>query len=359
MIEIIKHADKKSFFAFATMIIFLLCLLLFIGNGQYADSKPKPDMISVEREHIQIEGDSKFGYREKSKLYTGEIKGKKYYPSAPLKNQIDILQKDAEKGNAHATCVLSHTLLLCKERFEKSGLDKYSVERLLSMKKNEIENLESAIASYDATVDHICDGINEGDIEGIDEAIYQSAKLGDLKAMRLYVMQQYNRGVSQDSEIAKSPLGDRYRQDVEKMMNSAANGGDPEILEMVAIAYLAGRIEPGPIGVEVKPDPVKAFAALSALLSMDDYSYTRGRDPSYLAKTKRDLQRLIDTLDQVEKARFSEIHQNYMSAYQARHNPGNAAESLLNELPEQVCASTERRAVSAPARFPLAQSAHR
>jgi hypothetical protein len=264
-----------------------------------------------------------------------------YYPNAALDGQLSILRETADKGDAHAACVLSRSLLICKRLAMGSPLSRYSNHYLASLGQKESESMAKAIASYESAASTICEGIGEGNIDEIDGRIIQSAASGDEDAMRMLAMPQYNPDAVQGPNAGPRFYVEKSREDLLAIMNDAADSGDPRALEMIFVTYSTGLLVYAHPRVEVDADPVKAIAAFRALASVGDYYFRSRYEPEYFAEVEKSNERIVSGLSQADKARIAERERAYILAYRAEKRTNSVEEELFNELPDQACAKLD------------------
>jgi hypothetical protein len=264
-----------------------------------------------------------------------------YYPSAALDGQLSILRETADKGDAHAACILSRSLLLCKRFAMDSPLSRYSNHYLTSLGEKESESLTRAIASYEMAASTICEGINEGDLDGIDGRIIQAAALGDDEAVRMLAMPQYSHQDVPNTRAAPRVDTEKSREHLLAIMNDAAEYGDPKALEMIFVTYSTGRLAYTRPRATVDVDPVKAIAAFRALVSVGDYYFRSRYEPAYFAEIEKSNERIVSGLSEADKARIAERERAYILAYRAENRTNSVEEELFNELPEQACAKVD------------------
>lgn len=264
-----------------------------------------------------------------------------YYPSAALDGQLSILRETADKGDAHAACVLSRSLLLCKRLAMDSPLSRYSTHYLTSLGEKESESLARAIVSYELAASTICEGIDEGDLDGIHGRIIQAAALGDDEAVRMLAMPQYSLQDAPNTSAAPRVDPEKNREHLLAIMNDAAESGDPKALEMIFVTYSTGRLAYTRPRAVVDVDPVKAIAAFRALVSVGDYYFRSRYDPGYFAEVEKSNERIVSGLSEADKARIAERERAYIRSYRAENRTNSVEEELFNELPEQACAKVD------------------
>lgn len=284
-----------------------------------------------------------------------------YYPSAALNRQLSILRETADKGDVHAACVLSRSLLLCKRLAMDSPLSRYSNHYLTSLGEKESESLIRAIISYEMAASAICEGIDEGDLDGIDGSIIQAAALGDDEAVRMLAMPQYSPQDVPNTSAAPHLDPEKSREHLLAIMNDAAESGDPKALEMIFVTYSTGRLAYTRPRATVDIDPVKAIAAFRALVSVGDYYFRSRYEPEYFAEIEKSNERIFSGLSEADKARIAQRERAYIRSYLAENRTSSVEEELFNELPEQACAKVDapnRGGMPAPAVPASARKAH-
>ncbi len=325
----------------------ILALLIFFYHTEITSTENKISGFALLGDSLAQNNTPSFmtpmRLKESYSISDSSNKLRPYYPNVAIKYQLPILRDAAEKGDSRAACILSHALLLCRQSDTDSSLSRYSSDYLKSLSEKEVESSATGIASHESAVSAICEGIDQYDLEELDERIYQSAVLGDVRAMRIFAMQPNNQSSPQNSDERYNLHAERHNEYAESMINRAADSGDPAALESIYFAYSTDYFETGSNSSNLSRDTVKSIAAFRALLSVDDYYLKSRYTPYDFANAEKSIKRRVSMLSDSDRARLTEMEDNYIRAYRFERRASSIGEELINELPEQACADKKEK----------------
>lgn len=249
-----------------------------------------------------------------------------YDPDTALISQLGKLRALADRSNPYAACVLAWALDLCSKSPQLIPVGEYSNMDLKNLDEETITNIAGSLEFQDG-YEKICSGLVTDDLRDMDERLLQSARMGHVRSMTRFAnfLPRPGSGLghsTQDLSIAHSRAA-------EKMLNAAAEAGDPEAIRGIYNAYSAGYISSEMGDVEVTIDIAKSLAALRAT-SLDAH-------PNEKSDLDQGIAGALAQMDRVQRSRFDHYESVYRRAYAKASKDGAGVRGALDDFPEKVC----------------------
>jgi hypothetical protein len=145
---------------------------------------------------------------------------------------------------------------------------------------------------------------------------------------------------------SSTDFSSKYKENAEYMMNHAAEAGDLKAIVSISFAYSSGYIASAMGELPVEADQIKAMAAASALSWIRDNVEKEKLPVWYLdgddGPMKNWIRARLARANQDELNRFDRLESEYLGAYRGQAMDNQVAHNLLDDLPEQACASLSR-----------------
>jgi hypothetical protein len=264
--------------------------------------------------------------------------------SMALKPQLSGLRAAADQGDSRAACTLASALYLCGQRKYHDPLFDYPDEYFAGMSLKSEEKSAFALSLYEERKSAMCADMDESDFFDIDKRILQSALAGYPNAIKKIVL-LVDRS-SENDAITSEEFAVAYRENAEKMMNSAAEHGDIDAIASITMAYSFGYIVTPAGKVPVREDDVKALAAQSALAWIRANTEMEKLSPTHIVNdneiSRKSIRNLASRMDQNDLSRFMKIESNYILSYQEISKKRNDSPAFFDDFPERACAHESR-----------------
>jgi hypothetical protein len=246
-----------------------------------------------------------------------------YDPQAPLSGQLDLLRRLSDRGNPYATCVLAYALDLCA-----SGVDRVMVDDMSRVASDDPD--EDAVdrwatdLEFRSRFETTCAGMGEHAYADMEKRLLMSARFGHPGSMGKFA--QISLLLNLQADEARSAFARSHRNSAERMLNQAAEGGDPAALRGVHRAYADGFIASAFEDVPVARDPAKSAAAL--------YALSQFAPPEEASLMASDAEAMAGRMSPGERMRFQRLSARYAAA--GSRSPSRLG--LVESYPEVACA---------------------
>ncbi|GEM_PF-1405538 len=263
-----------------------------------------------------------------------------------IKSQLRFLLEASKENDAYAACALARALDICRKRDADNeadvSLDAYASAHTASLSEQEVDSLANAIAIREKTASAMCDLLTDDEQKVFDEIVYKSAQLGDPTSMRIFALQDDKRTIfGEPVPVSKAHI-DRHGMYAEKMLNLAAEAGDPVAIKAIYSIYATGAISTSFDRVKVRRDDVKSVAAYKALEAVGDFRLKARSSAGEIEQARKDIDETVSGFGQAEQIRLAKLKEKYVRAYRSKKRPDSIREELFDTLPEQACADSGR-----------------
>lgn len=250
-----------------------------------------------------------------------------YDANAPLSSQLRALRRHADLGDRYATCILAFALDLCARGADRIITGDYASTMTEAVADEAVERMAMDMAFKERHA-LTCAGLEEERYEDIDQRLLGSALAGHVPSMRKFALLPSRPGSSIDDP--HSEFAQAYGRHAERMLNAAAEAGDPEAVRGVHYAYSLGYITSASGSLPVEKDAAKSFASL---LVMARHARTEDR-----LAIEGKVARSMETMAAPDLSRLARLKAAYDRPGHEREAVWRGGEDPMKDFPEVACA---------------------
>ncbi len=253
-----------------------------------------------------------------------------YDANAPLSSQLRALRRHADQGDRYAACILAFALDLCARGAERVITDDYAHTISEAVVDEAVDRMAVGMAFKERHA-LACIGMEEERYEDVDRRLLASALAGHVPSMRNFALlpSRPGRGVEgSDPELAQA-----HRRHAERMLNAAAEAGDPQAVRAVHYAYAMGYITNGFDELPVEKDAAKTYASLLVMSR-----HARSED---VPAMQRAVAQSVETMAPAEFERFARLKSAYDRQGNSSETLWRGGDDVMKDFPEVACADVE------------------
>jgi hypothetical protein len=261
------------------------------------------------------------------KMRTVRTRSITYDANAPLSSQLRALRRHADRGDRYATCILAFALDLCARGADRIITGDYANTMTEAIADEAVERMAMDMAFKERHA-LACAGLEEERYEDIDQRLLGSALAGHVPSMRKFALLPSRPGSSIDDP--HSEFAQAHGRHAERMLNAAAEAGDPEAVRGVHYAYSLGYITSALGSLPVEKDAAKSFASL---LAMARHAATEDR-----LAMERGIAQSVESMTPADLSRFTRLKAAYDRPGREQEAIWRGGENVMKDFPEVACA---------------------